>query len=346
MVKELAKRHWLNIITLILIVLVVFFARNDLLNAWGMLGKVNIWIFLLIIPLQFLSYYASGAMSFSYLKSQGDLKDVSPFEQPKMALELNFVNHIFPSGGVSGISYMTYRMGKLGVSPGRATLSQVVRLLMQFISFSALLVLAVLSVTLDGSLTRFTILVASSLVSVIIGGFIGVLYLLGNVQRLEKFEGFLDTLFNKQLMKLLRRKKPLVEREKIQTFFADLHQDYLTLRREPRYLVRPFWWGIVFNLAETAMYFFTFLSLGTFVNPAPILIALGLAGLIGTFLVTPGGAGGYEASMILFLTSAGVNPAILVAGILLARTTLIVMTIASGYLFYNAAMKKYGKHAA
>ena len=118
----------------------------------------------------------------------------------------------------------------------------------------------------------------------------------------------------------------------------------MTLRRDPRCLVRPFWWGVLFNVAEVSMFFVAFLSLGAVVNPASILIAIGLAGLIGTFLITPGGAGGFEAAMILFLTSSGVPSAIAVAGVLLTRTALILMTILTGYVFYNTAMKKYGKH--
>ncbi len=346
MVKKLAVKHWLNIVTLVLIVLVIFFARNDLLKAWHLLSSVNLWIFWLIIPFQFVSYFASGAIVFSYLKAKGDLKGVPAIEQPKMAIELNFVNHVFPTAGVSGVSYMAYRLGKLGVNHGRATLAQVVRLAMTFVSFAALMVFAVLWVTFDGSITRFTILVASSLVTIILGGIIATIYLVGSVKRLEKFEIFIDGLLNVRIAHLFKRDSPFINRVAMHKFFIDLHEDYLALRADPKCLIRPFWWGIVFNIAEVMMYFITFLALGAFVNPAPILIALGLAGLIGTFLVTPGGAGGFEAAMIFFLTTAGVPTAITVAGVLLARSSLIILTIGTGYIFYNAAMKKYGKRDA
>jgi len=343
MKKRLSARQWLNIATIVLVVLVIFFARHDLVKAWDLLWKVNLWIFLLIIPLQFLSYYASGATIFSYLKRGGDLKGLPPLEQPKMALELNFVNHVFPTAGVSGASYMAFRLGKLGVSHGRATLAQFVRLAATFVSFAALMLVAVLWVTIDGSLTRFTILVASALLTVILAAIIGSIFLLGSSKRLEKFESLLDTFLNTTVAKWFGRKKPFIKRETMHVFFHDLHNDYLVLKKDPRCLIGPFWWGIVFNIAETSMYFVAFWSLGVMVNPAPILIANGLAGLVGTFLVTPGGAGGYEAAMILFLSSAGVSPSIALAGVLLTRTVLILLTILSGYVFYNTAMKKYGK---
>lgn len=345
MAKKLAVKHWLSIITAILVILIIFLARNNLVEAWHLLGQVNLWIFLLVIPLQFLSYYAGGAMVFSYLKSRGELQNVSKLEQPKMALELNFVNHVFPSGGVSGASYMTYRLGNLGVNHGRATLAQVVKIAMTFVSFAVLMVVAVLMVTFDGGLTRFTILVASSLASIIFGAILAAIFLVGSEKRLEKFAGFLDDILNKKIAKWIRRPKPLVERTVIEVFLKDLHEDYKTLRRDPKCLKKPFLWGCVFNIAETTMFFVTFLALGSFVNPAPILIALGLAGLIGTFLVTPGGIGGFEAAMILFLTSSGIPAAVAAAGVLLARTSLVLLTIASGYVFYNAAMKKDGQES-
>ncbi|HMR72709.1 MAG TPA: lysylphosphatidylglycerol synthase transmembrane domain-containing protein [Candidatus Saccharibacteria bacterium] len=336
-------RKWLNIATIALIVLVVFFARKDILEAWHLLWQVDIWIFLLIIPVQFLSYYASGATIFSYLKHGGDLAHIRWYEQPKMALELNFVNHIFPTAGLSGASYMTYRLGKLGVNHGRATLAQVVKFAMAFLSYLALLIVAVIMVTVDGDLTRMTILAACSLVTIILLGMIIAMHILGNKRSLEKFSNFIDRLLNQRLRKLLKRTAPLIERATIVTFFDDISADYEVLRKNPKYLREPFIWGLVFNLAETAMFFVAFWALGVLVNPAPILIALGLAGVIGAVTVTPGGAGGYEAMMILFLTSAGVPASVAVAGVVLARTSLIILTISTGYVFYHLSMKKYGK---
>lgn len=61
----------------------IVFYRNDLLKAQVPLGQVNVWIFLVIILPQFMSYYASGEMIFSYLKARGDLKGVPSIEKPK-----------------------------------------------------------------------------------------------------------------------------------------------------------------------------------------------------------------------------------------------------------------------
>lgn len=337
-------RRWLNVATAIIVAIILYFSRHELLEAWRLLGRVDLWILALIIPAQLLSYYAAGEMMFSYLKQRGDLKKTSSMEAAKMALELNFVNHILPTGGVSGVSYMTWRLSKLKVGGGRAALAQVVRYTAAFVAYLILLLIAVLLITIDGNINRFTILVSSGVASTIVFITLFIMYIVGSKTRMEAFSKHMNRWIEKVWRGWLRRKKRLVKPRKVRHFFDELHHDYMALRREPRVLKQPLIWGFVFNLAEVAMFFLTFLSLGVVVNPATILIALGLASIVGLFLVTPGGAGGYEAVMIVFLASAGVEQGTAVAGVLLARTILIILTIVSGYFFYHKALGQYGKH--
>lgn len=342
----MTPRRWLNLITIVLMIVILYLSRHQLVAAWHLLSQVNLWILLLVLPVQFISYYAGGAMIFSYLRKKGDLKHTSNIEATKMALELNFVNHVLPSGGVSGLSYMTWRLSKLGVATGRATLAQVVRFAATFGAFVVLLAISVLLITIDGSINRFTILVSCGLIGVIVVGLIVVGYAIGSKARITKLSKAVHRVIAWFWHKVLMRKKTLpkpVQQESIQHFFDDLHGDYMSLRHSPKQLQKPFAWGFVFNISEMALFWVTFLALGTFVNPAPIMIALGLASLAGVFLFTPGGAGGYEALMILFLTSAGVPASVAVAGVLLARVILIVLTISTGYFFYHQSLKKYGK---
>ena len=58
---------------------------------------------------------------------------------------------------------------------------------------------------------------------------------------------------------------------------------------------------------------------------------------------TPGGAGVYEAIMIVFLSMTGVAPDVAIAGIVLTRVILLAGTIIFGYIFYQHALIKYGR---
>ena len=336
-------RKWLNIFTFVIIVVTLFALRDELMKAYNLLASVNLWILAWIIPIQLLGYLASGETLFSYLKQRGTLKDVHPWETARMALELNFVNHILPSGGVSGASYMTWRLSKLGVGSGRATLAQAVRLSAQFLSYAFLLLIAVLLVTIDSGINRYIILVSSALASTIVFGTLILIYAINKKSRLESFSRGIAGAVNYISHKLMRKKKKLLSSVVIERFLSELHDDYISLKGDPRVLIRPFLWGVLFNICEVALFFVTFWALGSFVNPALILIAVGVASVGAFFLVTPGGAGGYEALMVLFLTTAGVNAGTVLAGVLLARTILIMMTIGTGYIFYHQALKKYGK---
>src|SRR5476651_969826 len=99
-------RSWATVITLVLLSIVIFLGWNDIVKVWQLLGNINLWILSLLIPIQIFSYYAAGNIVFAYLKAKGNLKDVTRWTMARMSLELNFVNHILPSGGAAGFSYL------------------------------------------------------------------------------------------------------------------------------------------------------------------------------------------------------------------------------------------------
>jgi uncharacterized protein (TIRG00374 family) len=339
-------RAWLSVVTFLLIAVIIYFSRHELLHAWNLLGKVNLWILLLLIPGQIFMYYAGGEMIFSYLRAKNSIDKVAPLTLARMALEMNFVNHVLPSGGVSGISYMTWRLGKYGVSSGRATMAQVVRFATGFVAFILLLVIAVVMVTIDGNINRWIILMSSMLVTMMVGLIVAGIYLMSSSKRMDSFAIWLTKTVNFVVRRAtFRRKKHVLSQDKVHTFFNDMHRDFVALRHDKQILIKPFLWGLAFTLADISLFLITFWALGAPVNPAPILIAYGVATIAGFFVVTPGGAGAYEAIMVAFLAIAGISGGTAIAGIVLTRVILLIGTIAFGYLFYQHAIIKYGKNA-
>ena len=166
--KKLIKssRFMVSAVTLVVLIVLIYLSREELVKAWGLLGQANIWLVSLLIPFQIIVYYAGGQMIFSYLRKKRLISNISRFEQTRIALELNLVNHIFPSGGVSGASYTTWRMQKLGISPSKSTFAQVIRYSMNFLSVIALLVVSVLVLAVDGEINRY--IVAGSFLLVIL----------------------------------------------------------------------------------------------------------------------------------------------------------------------------------
>lgn len=336
-------RIWLSIVTVALLALILFLARHELHAAWLLLGQVNLFILLLMVPVQLLVLYAGGEMIFSYLRDKGQVKKVSKWEMIRISFEGNFVNHVLPSGGVSGVSYLTWRLSHLGVSPGRATMAQVVRHASTFTAFALLLLIALFAVTLDGDLNRWIILTSASLFGLIAGGVLGCIYLLSSKRRIEKFAVWMYRTLNYVTRKVtFGRKRKLVKQEVISEFLDDMHHDFVELRHDKKLLIKPYLWGIVFNIADAGLFMVAFWSLGEIFNPAPILIAYGVASLVGFVVATPGGAGVYEAIMVTVLAFAGISGGVAIAGILLARVVILIITIAFGYVFYQHALSTYG----
>lgn len=343
--RSMSFRSWLNLVTFVLIAVVLFFARDQLVAAWALLGQVNVWVLSLLIPVQFFVYYCGGEMIFSYLRGRGRLRDTSNLSAASMALELNFVNHVFPSGGVAGFSYMAWRLGKLDVSAGQATMAQVVRYVVALGSFIVLLAISLLFVTVDSKVSGPIVMMASIVVTAIVflvlfGG-----YLIGKESRMVSFSHWLYVVLNGAVRKITfgHVKKDVLSRQQLEHFFIEFHRDFIELKKQKQILVRPIIWSFLFNIADVMLFLITFWALGFAVNPAVLLIAYGAASMAGLFVLTPGGAGAYEAIMVGILTAGGVPASTAFAGVILTRTILLLGTIAVGFVVYQRALRKYGK---
>lgn len=342
--RSISGRSWLNIITITLIVIVLIAARDQLYEAWKLLGQVNIWILLLLVPVQFASFYTNSEIFFTYLRARGQLKNTSSLEATSMALELNFVNHVFPSGGVSGISYMVWRLGKLGVSAGQATMAQLMRYVVQLGTFALLLAIALVVATMENRTSNWVVMIATGVVTSLVFLVVFGSYLVGSEDRMKSFAHWLTRTINSIVNRLtFKRRSNVLSIDKTEKFFLEFHDDYMTLRRDKKMLVRPIIWSIAFNLLDVSLFMVSFWALGIPVNPSVLLIAYGAAAAAGFLMLTPGGAGAYEAIMVAVLTAGGMSAGAAFAGVVLTRATLIAGSLVTGFLAYQHALKKYGR---
>lgn len=337
-------RFWTTVITLFLLGMVIYFGWPEIVQAVGLFGRVNLWILALLIPVQLLSYYANGGMIFSYLRSKKNLQTTTHWQMARMALELNFVNHILPSGGAAGFSYLGWVLGRHGVSAGRATMAQIVRFVLTFVSFIFILVFAIATLAFDHKINRTVIILCAVMIVGVILATVFIIRMVNNHQRLIKFSGWLTRTVNKIVSKFRRGKKTeVLKLQKVETFFTEIHQDYLEILAEKKILIKPLIWAIMENVLDVALIAIAFLALGYSVSPATLFVAFGISSVTGAISSIPGGAGVYETVMIAFLSSSGVPADIAIAGTLLARVTLLGGTVLFGYIFYQLTINKYGK---
>lgn len=342
--KKISFRTWASIVTFGLIAVLLFVSRHELVHSWRLMGQVDMRIIWLVLPLVVVSYLSAGEIMFSYLRQKKAITNINILSQMRMSLELNFVNHVLPSGGVSGLSYMNWRLGKYGVSSGRATMAQMVRYATSFGALVCLLAVSVVIVTIDGTINRWIILMSSLLVTVMIMVILGGVYLLRSEARIRRLAAHLTRLVNGTVRRLTAGRRRVVLRQGcIEDFLIDMHDDFMELRSNRRLLIRPFWWSMLFTVIEIAVFWTVFWSLGLMVNPAAIMIGYGLATVMGIVFVTPGGAGAYETVMVMILAFAGTAQGEAIAGVVLARAIILAVIVVVGYVVYQHALLKYGK---
>ncbi|QWQ32536.1 hypothetical protein KOY48_01625 [Candidatus Minimicrobia naudis] len=149
----------MSVLTLAVLAIIIFLSRHELVKARKICLHADLWLLFLLLPFpnyRVLRWRRNDFLVFNREKIPR-IHHISRLEQTRIALELNLVNHIFPSGGVRGISYTTWRMHKLGVSSARSTFAQVIRYVTGFLALLVLLVIAVLALAIDGKVNRYIV---------------------------------------------------------------------------------------------------------------------------------------------------------------------------------------------
>lgn len=331
---------WLNIITFAAIILVIFFAWNDIVLAFHTMINMNIWILLLIVPVQFFSFYCLAKLYSYFFKSTGvEITDRQLFA-PMM--ELNFVNHVFPSGGASGFSYLTLRLKPHDISTAKSTLAQLARFVFTFIAYVVLMLISLFLLALQGSISPMAILAVASMTFTAVFLILVIIFIVGKEARINSFTSAAARWINK-VIHIFRKKNPeVISLKKVRDVFLELHEDFLLVKKNWRAMRPVFAWAFVNCLAELLMLYLAFVAAGSWVNPGGVLIAMVIANLAGLVAVLPGGIGLYEPLLAAVLISGGIPGALALSATLVYRVITLITSMAAGYLLYQKTISKHG----
>lgn len=341
MAEKLRTRRWkiiINIFTLGALALLIFLTKNQIAETISNLGKVNAWALVLMIPLQILNYDAYARMYRSMFKIIGH--QTTYRSMYRTALELNFVNHVFPSGGVSGISYFGVRLKNLGISTAQATLVQIMKFVFLFLSFEVLLGFGMLTLALNGNVSGLTILIGASLVTLLAVMTMGLAFIIGSKKRINGFFTFVTKAINR-LIQVVRPKHPeTIGIERVRGVFTELHENYRLLRQDYSALKGPLLYGLIANATEVMTVYVVYVAFGHIVNPGAIILAYAVANFAGMVSVLPGGVGIYEALMTAVLAASGISPGVSIPVTVMYRVLSMSLQTAPGYYFYHRALQE------
>ncbi len=326
----------LTVITFIALVGTAYALRNQIFETIQNLRSVNPWPVLLVTPLAAFNHLSQGKLYQSLFHILGDRFRTR--SMMRLSLELNFVNNVFPSAGVSGFSYLSIRLKPEGISAGKATLVQIMRFAMLFLSFQVLLGLGLLLLAFGGGVNNFVMLVAGSLATFLLFGTAVVIYIISSKSRINAFFTGLTKVINR-IIQLVRPRHPeTINIARVERVFGELHENYNLLRRHLTDLKTPLKYALLANMSEVAAIFFVFVAFGEFINPGAIIIAYAVANFAGLMSVLPGGVGIYEALMAGVFAAAGVPPGISLPVVLAFRVVSMSSQIPVGYFYYQKAL--------
>ncbi|HXY17933.1 MAG TPA: lysylphosphatidylglycerol synthase transmembrane domain-containing protein [Candidatus Nitrosopolaris sp.] len=336
--KQSRVKLFLTIATIIALAGLIYGLRKDIGGVIDNLRKVNTLALLLMIPIMALSNDADARFFRNVFATLG--QKVRYWPMFRMNLELNFVNHILPSGGISGISYFNVRMRGEGVSGAKSTLAQVVKLFLLYASFQPLLVLGVFLLAVRGHVNGLILVVASSLITLlIVGTFIG-LYIIESRQRINSFLTFMTKAINR-LIHFFRPHKPeTIGIKNAQKTFNELHENYEHIKNNWRELKKPFFYMMVTNASEVAAIYVVYIAFGRLVNVGAVILAYAVANFAGLISVLPAGIGIYEGLMTAVLVATGIPAELSIPVTIMYRVVNMALQLTPGYYFYQQAVKQ------
>ncbi len=331
-------RKILTIFTFLAMVGLIYFSRNDIYKTFINIKTINYWILIFMVVWQVLNYHCYARMYQAMFKT---LNSVIRYKSmAKVSMELNFVNHVFPSAGIAGFSYFSFRMKQLGVAISKSTLVQMMRFVMIFLSFQILLLIGVLILASSGKANNFTILVASSLGTFLAVGTALAAYIVGDKRRIDKFTVGLAKFLNTLLHWVRPNHPETINIEGVQKLFLELHEDYLILVKKINDLKKPFIYAFFANLTEVLTVYTVYVAFGQPVNFGAVILAYAVANFAGLISILPGGIGVYEALMTAVLAASGVPLSIAAPATIMYRILSMAIQLPIGYYYYQKAIKK------
>lgn len=334
-------RRWkliVNVITFAALFLLIVATRKQIGSTVEDLKHVHAWALLLLIPIEMLNYHAQAKIYQKLFAIVGNR--ISYGFLYKASLELNFVNHVFPSGGVTGLSYFTLRLRKGNeLSSGKATMVHIIKVGLYVVAFEFLLIFGVLSLAIMGRVNNLVILVSSSLLTLLIVSTLLFVYIVGSKSRINGFLTWGTRLINRIIHSVRHKHPETINEAKARQLFDDFHETYEMIKTSTDQLKAPFWYSMLADVTEIAAVYIVYVAFGKLINIGAVILAYGIANISGLISIFPGGIGIYEALMTAVLASTGVPAGVSLPVTVMYRVLNTVIQLPPGYYLYHRAIK-------
>lgn len=339
---KISFRTILSVATVVLVGYVIYQNWPDIVDTFYHLGDANILILLLLIPEQLFMYYTCGQIFFSYLRRKYH-KYLRQKDMLNVSLELNFVNHAVPAGGLGGLAYLSYRLQQFDVTAGQASFLYIFRyavttVVNYFQAFVAVIVLMVLNLIPPEAMWIVPVSLLMNL-----GVFVALILIVFIASSKKRISFFADKV-SKISGKIVRvvtfgHKKQVAKVKDINKYFNDIHDCVLMVKADKKSLVFPAAWGVLYSFFEVATYWIVAISLGR----PEILPCILVGEAIGSVFdgIVPYGL--YELGMAGVMIALGVDFPTATIVTVMTRVFTLILTIITGTVPYYKVIR--GKNA-
>lgn len=325
---DMKWRHFFFFLAVVLLVVLVINQFGQIEKFIATLKHVLLYVLVLVLPLRYL-YYRQNARYFEAFF--GIFNEKTRFPGLFRAVTaMNFVNIIFPSGGISGVSYLRKTLGR-DISSPTITLAQVFYYALLFAALIMSLFVAFVLLLLSNQVIKISSRITLLILFMILVGTIAIAVFIIN----KKFTKETIVALLRPANWFLRRlhKKPIAA-SKISGFVDEFHDSLLFLRDNWTKLIKPFWHIMLMLFCDFVSVYIIFLAFRTWVNPGVVIAGFVLAQAASLAAILTAGVGVFEAAMIATFVGLGV-------GFDLAFSVTIVYRSISLWLFIPVGVYLY-----
>ncbi len=293
------------------------------------LRDVNLWVLLLILPIRYLSYYSNTRYFVSFLKMFGHR--VGEQKLFRSVVTMNFVNTVFPTGGISGVSYIANAL-KPKVDSHTTAIAQVFWQAFTIAGYFIFLVIAFLSLFITSSTDRIGSKVILLFILAVLGLGIAASVVLFQRNTTERLMYWATRPINAVLHVI---KRDALSRERLQRFFDDFYGSISHMRANRGSVLKPIMWTFAGLFFEVASVYIVFVAFGQFVNPGVVIAGYSLALLFSMASFFTAGVGVYEATMVATFVALGQPLGLSLSVTLVYRTIALWLFLPVGLYFYK-----------
>jgi len=325
-------RHFLFFIALIIIVVLAYNQFNQVQSFKDLFKTLNWWILLLVIPMRYL-YYRFNAKYFEsfFAIFKQKTKFALIFES---SITMNFVNIVFPSGGISGLSYIR-KVLKDDIDSANVTLAQLSWYILSFVAYIGFLLLGFVLLLLSNQVIKVSSRLIILVLFIIITISIALILFVFNKKLVENVAYFAVKPLNK-ILSLVRKR--ILGRNRIKNFIEKLHESMLFLRDNRDRLGRPLLYTSLMIFFDLMTIYIVFLAFGQIINPGIVIAGYVIALITSLVSVVTAGIGVYEAGMVATFVGLNIPFDIAFAVTIVYRIVSLWLFIPVGLLFYKRTL--------